>query len=373
MITVHEIESRRELREFVEFPNRLYKDNKYYVPQIVSMEMDTLDPKKNHAFEVCDCSCFVARNERGEVVGRIAAIINKAYNNKVGEKICRFGWMDFIDDMEVSSALVERVKQYARDHGMTRLSGPEGFLEFDALGIVIEGYDEYPTAYGKYNFPYYVQHMEKLGFEKQIDYVEFLIDVPEDIPEKYGRAAKIVAERYGLHEAPIHRHSDINKYADRVFACMNEGYAQLHGYSQLSPGQLEDLKKQFLSNINIDYLSVILNEKDECVGFGVCMPALNKALQKARGHMFPFGWVHILRALTHNDTVDALLVAVTLEYRSKGVHAMIFDKIARGLKKNGIRYIESTRELEDNNRVQNIWGPFQRRLHKRARTYTMNV
>lgn len=372
-ITVKKVRNRRDLRKFVHFPNELYKDNPYYVPQIESMDRDTLTPSKNHAFEVCEGQYWLAFDEKDCVVGRVAAIINRRYNEKVGEKICRFGWIDFIDDYEVSEALMHAVEGYAKEKGMDIVSGPTGFLEFDAAGVLVEGFDQLPTAYGKYNAPYYEKHLLALGYKKEIDFVEFRIIVPDVIPERYARMAKMVAEKYNLHQAPLSERNDIDPYLDGVFKCLNAAYSNLHGFSELTPGQCEDLKKQFLTNINVDYISIVLDSDNTVVGFGVALPSLSKAMQKAKGSLFPFGFVHLLKALKHNDTIDLLLIAINEQYQSKGVNAMIFDKFAQGITKNGIKYIESTRELEDNTEVQNLWHPFDHYIHKRARVYIKNI
>lgn len=372
-VTIKEVTTRKGLRAFVHFPNELYKDNPYYVPQIESMDRDTLTPGKNHAFEVCEGKYWLAYDEYGRVVGRVAGIINHQYNEKVGERMCRFGWIDFVDDQEVSKALMDTVEQYAKEKGMDSLSGPMGFLEFDVAGVLVEGFDKLPTAYGKYNAPYYEKHLTALGYAKDVDFVEYLIKVPEVIPERYARMAKLVSEKYSLRQAALLKRSDINPYIDGIFRCMNAAYSSLHGFSELTPGQCEDLKKQFLSNVSVDYLSIILDANAQVVAFGVALPSLSKAMQKAKGSLFPFGFVHVLNALKHNDTLDLLLIAIDEQYQNRGVNAMIFDKFAQGITKNGIKYIESTRELEDNTNVQNLWRYLEHDLIKKARLYSKKI
>lgn len=372
-VTIKEVRTKSDLRKFVHFPNALYKDNPYYVPQIESMDRDTLTPSKNHAFEICESKYWLAYDEKGHVVGRVAGIINRRYNEKVGEKICRFGWIDFIDDRSVSEALMKTVENYAKENGLDIVSGPTGFLEFDAAGVLVDGFDQLPTAYGKFNDPYYEYHLWALGYQKEIDFVEYRILVPEVIPDRYARMAKIVSEKYGLRQAPLFKHSDIKNYLDGLFSCLNAAYSNLHGFSELTPGQCADLKKQFLSNVSVDFLSIILDTNDKVVAFGVALPSLSKAMQKAKGSLFPFGFIHLLKALKHNDTIDLLLIAIDEQYQSKGVNAMIFDKFAQGITKNGIKYIESTRELEDNTNVQNLWNHLEHHIHKRARVYRKNI
>lgn len=372
-VIVREVKSNKELKAFVHFPNELYKDCPYYVPQIESMDRDTLDPKKNHAFDVCEGRYWLAYDEDGKVVGRIAGIINHAYNEKVGEKICRFGWLDFIEDRDVLGALLSAVEDYARENGLDRMNGPVGFLEFDASGVLTDGFDKLPTAYGKYNHPYYDPMIKEFGYEKDTDWVEFFVDLSEHNPERNARAAKIVCERFGLRQAKVTTHKDVAKYVDGIFELMNRCYSRLHGYSELTPGQLDDLKNQFMPNTNPYLLSVVLDKEDKVVGFMFWMPSLSKALIKAKGHLFPFGWFHILRALHKNDTADAMLVAVDPQYEGKGLTALFFDKMWLGMRKTGIKYLEATRELEDNNHVLNISSHYNRTLTKRARCYVKSI
>lgn len=370
---IKEVVTKKELKAFVHFPNQLYKDNPYYVPQIESMDRDTLNPKKNHAFEVCEGKYWLAYDENDEIVGRVAGIINHRYNEKTGEKICRFGWIDFVDNQDVSAALMRTVEQYAKEKGMTKLSGPTGFLEFDPSGILVEGFDQLPTAYGKYNAPYYSRHLQALGYAKEVDFVEYRILVPDVIPERYARASELVSMRNGLREAPINCRADLSPYLDGVFRCLNGAYSKLHGFTELTKGQCDDLKKQFLGNVTTDYVSIIIDHDDNVVAFGVALPSLSKAMQKAKGSMFPFGFIHLLKALKKNDTIDLLLIAIDDKYKNKGVNAMIFNKFAKGITKNKVKYIESTRELETNTTVQNLWGRFDHTLNKRARVYEKSV
>ena len=372
-ISLKEVTDRQGLKSFVRFPNQLYRDNRYYVPQIESMEMDTLTPGKNRAFEVCEGKYWLALDDNGKAVGRIAGIINHKYNEKVGKKICRFGWIDFIESQEVVHALLAKVEEYARSMSMELVEGPVGFLEFDISGVLVDGFDQIPTAYGKYNAPYYEPLILNEGYNKGTDFVEYRITVPDNI-DRYIKFADLVAERQQLREADYSSKKElVRKYADGIFAVMNSCYAKLHGFSELSHAQCDDLKKQFLPNLNLDYVSVIVDKSDKVVGFGITLPSLSLALQKAKGHMFPFGFIHILKALRKNDTIDALLIAILEEYQDKGVNAMIISKIGKGMHKNGIKYVESTRELEENHNVQNLWGRFEHHLHKRARIYVKNL
>ena len=372
-VTIKEVKTKQELKAFVHFPNRLYKGNPYYVPQLESMDCDTLTPAKNHAFEDCEGKYWLACDEKGEIVGRVAGIINRKYNEKTGEKCCRFGWIDFIDNQEVSKALVQTVEQYGREKGLDTMCGPMGFLEFDASGVLVEGFDQLPTAYGNYNAPYYEKHLLDLGYTKDVDFVEYRILVPEVIPERYARMSQLVSIKNSLHEAPIRKRSELVPYLDGIFKCLNSAYSQLHGFSELTKGQCDDLKKQFVGNVDVDYVSVVLDSDEQVVAFGVGLPSLAQAMQKADGSLLPLGWLHIMKALRKNDTIDLLLIAIDEKYKNKGVNAMIFNKFAQGITKNGIKYIESTRELEDNTSVQNLWHYLEHTLTKRARIYKKHI
>lgn len=366
---IKEVTGHKELKKFVKFPNELYKGNPYYVPQLESADLAALSRDKNHAFEFCEAKYWLAYSQDGKVVGRIAGIINHKYNEKTGIRYARFGWLDFIDDTDVSEALFRVAEAWAREKGLEYICGPIGFLEFDASGVLVYGYDELPTAYGKYNYPYYEEHIRRLGYGKDIDWVEFRIPIPASLPEAVERTAEMVCKRYNIRDLDLKTKKEASIYFDRIFDLMNRSYDKLHGYSVLSPGQIEDLKAQFLPNINMKFVSVIVDSADKVIAFGVCMPSLSKALQKAGGKLFPFGFIHFLKSLRHNDTLDFLLIAVDDEYRNKGVLSLIFKHIYRNSREFGIKYFETTRELEDNINVQSLWNRFEPRLHKRARCY----
>ena len=372
-VTIQEVVTKKDLKAFVHYPNELYKDNKYYVPTLESGDLDALDPKKNHAFEFCEGKYWLARDEKGAIVGRIAGIINHQYNKKTGTDFARFGFMDFIDDNAVVDALFDTVEAWARGKGMKVMNGPLGFLEFDASGVLVAGFDELPTAYGKYNFPYYEPQLLRRGYAKDTDWVEFSVTMPDNITEWFGRTAKLVATRYKLHQADISTKKKMLSYFPQCARLLNETYRNIHGFSELSEGQVNDLINQFVPNLNTDFVSVILDESEKVVAFGISMPSLSKAMQKCRGHLFPFGFLHVLHAIRHNDTLDLLLIGIADQYKNKGLNAMIFDKIAPAVKSYGIKHLETTRELEDNNSVQNMWNRFENRLHKRARCYIKDL
>ncbi len=371
-IEIKEVVSKRQLRRFADFPNKMYRHNAYYVPQLLSEEIKVLSPKKNPAFELCEAKYWFAYEGR-KVVGRVAGIINYGYNQKTGKKYARFGWLDFIEKEEVLHALIQTVEEWARSRGAEILHGPLGFSDFDASGVLVEGFDELPTAYGKYNYPYYGTFLEKEGFIKETDWVEYNVKVPEATPEKYLTMASLVEKRYDLRCASLTNKKKLLAHADGIFELLNKAYMKLHGFSELNPGQLEDLKNHFLPMLQLKYVSVVLDPKDKVVAFAICLPSLSKALQKNRGRMYPFGFIPILRALRKNDTLDTLLIAIDEEYRDKGTMALMFKNIGDAIMKNGITNIETTRELEDNRNVQNLWNKLELRQHKRARCYEKHL
>ena len=372
-VTIKELKTRKELKAFVKFPNDLYRDNPYYVPQLVSFDLDTVDKNKNHAFEYCEAWYWMAYDGEGHPVGRIAAILNHNYNKKMGILQGRFGFLDFIDDNDVVDALFDTLEKWAREKGLTSLNGPLGFLEFDASGILVEGFDELPTAYGKYNAPYYEGHLLRRGYVKDVDWVESLVRMQYPLPEEYRRVAEIVSKRYGIHSVKLRNKREMVASFDEMAALLNKTYSKIHGFSELSPGQIEDLKKQFVPNLKPDFVSIVRNDEGRMVGFGICLPSIARALQKAKGSLFPFGWYHILKALRKNEILDTLLIGIDDDYKNKGVNAIIFDSTSFIIKKYGIKYVETTRELENNAGVRNLWNKFETRTHKRARCYIKEI
>jgi GNAT superfamily N-acetyltransferase len=306
-------------------------------------------------------------------VGRIAGIVNRQYNAKTGIAYARFGFMDFVDDDAVVDALFDTVEAWAREKGMTKMNGPLGFLEFDASGVLVAGFDELPTAYGKYNHPYYEKQLLRRGYVKDTDWVEYSVKLPDNVEDLFSRPAQLIARRFHLHQADISTKQKMVDYFPACTKVLNETYRNLHGFSELTKEQVDDLIHQFVPNLNTDFVSIILNEQDIPVAFGIAMPSLSRAMQKCHGKLFPFGFLHILHAIKHNDTLDLLLIGISEEYQGRGLNAMIFDKVAPAIKRYGIKYLETTRELEDNSSVQNMWNRFETRLHKRARCYVKDI
>jgi hypothetical protein len=367
-IIIKEISSKKEIEEFIKFPDKLYSGNSYYVPAIHADELETLLFDKNPAFEFCKAKYWLAIKDE-KIVGRIAGIINEKYNKSKGAKYARFGWLDFINDSEVLKLLLQTVEQWAKNENMKYLHGPLGFTSFDPSGILIEGFQEMPTSFSHYNFSYYSILIEGLNYKKDIDWVEFNVKVPKSVPEKFIKGSEIVKKRYNLKCAILKEKKDLHKYTDKLFELLNIEYSDLYAFSELTTNQIEQLKKRFIAILRPEYVSVVLDSSDRVVGFGITLPSLAKAKQKNKGKLFPFGFLRIMYALKRNDTVDTLLIAIQKEYQGKGINGLIFHEIMSAFIKNGVTNLESTRELEDNNKVNNLWNKFEYRQHKRVRCY----
>ena len=370
-VFVHPIATDKDqLLQYVQFGIDLYRGNDCYVPPLITDQIDTLRPEGNPAYDFCEAQSFMAfRN--GEPVGAITAIINRAANEKTGERQVRFGFMDFIDDEEVVDALFDAVAAWGRERGMTEMVGPLGFTDLDPEGMLTEGYDEIGTMATIYNYPYYVSHMERMGFEKDAEWVEYRITVPDGIPEKHQRISDIVARKFGLKVKKFTSKKKIKEqYGRAIFDLVNEAYADLYGFVPLTDRQIKHYINIYLGVLRLDDVTLIVDSDERLVALGISMPSMSKALQKSRGRLFPFGWYHLLRAINgHSDVVDLLLVAVKPEYQSKGVNALLFSDLIPRYIANGYKFAESNVELEGNANVQKQWEYFERRLHRRRRAW----
>jgi len=340
------------------------------VPSLISYITGTFNPKENPAYEFCESICYMAYRD-GKPVGRIAGIINHCLNERTGEKEARFGFVDFIDDKDVSSVLFKFVEDWARRKGMTSMHGPLGFSDMDPEGMLVDGFDQMGTSVTIYNYPYYVDHIESLGYEKESDWVEFKIQIPKEVREKHQRITDIVKRKYNLR---VIKYTDANKlikdYGQKIFELINVAYNDLYGYCPLSQRQIDYYIKMYIPMIRLENVPLIVDENDELIGVGITLPSLVKALRKSRGRMFPFGFIHLLKALKcKNDVVEMLLVAVRPDYQSKGVNALLFADLIPVFNANGYTYAESNPELEDNNKVQAQWQYFEREQHRRRRAY----
>ena len=367
-LVLKEVTSHDGLMSFIRFPDNLYKGCRYYIPAIHKSQISILSKEKNPAFGHCEARYWLARYGNN-VVGRVAGIINHRYNKERDVKYIRFGWIDFTEDQEVLNLLIGAIENWAREKGMEYIHGPLGFTSFDASGVLVDGFEELPTSWSHYNYPYDDRMLKDAGYSKDVDWIEMNIKVPGHEPQREIKIARLIEKRYLLRNASFRTRSEMRYYAGLIFELINSVYRDLYGFSTLSADQIENLVNEFLPLIQADYVSVVLNEKDDAVAFGLVIPSLSKALKKAGGRLSPFTMLRILWALRFNDTVDMLLIGVKPEYRNKGAYALVFEKIFNTMKRNGIRQVESNRELEDNEKVQQLWAGYESRQHKRARCY----
>ncbi|MDE5760641.1 MAG: N-acetyltransferase, partial [Bacteroides sp.] len=365
-ITIKKVTTRRELERFIRFNYRLYKDNPYSVPDLFDDMLNTFNKKKNAAFEFCEADYFLAYRD-GQIVGRVAAIINHKANQTWGKKEVRFGWIDFIDDAEVSDALMHAVEAWGKERGMTHIQGPLGFTDFDAEGMLVEGFDQLSTMATIYNYPYYPQHLERMGFEKDADWVEYKIYIPDAIPDKHKRISDLIQRKYNLKIKKYTSSSKIAKeYGQAIFELMNEAYRPLYGYSALSQQQIEQYIKMFLPIVDLRMVTLITDADDRLIAVGISMPSLSEALQKSHGRLLPFGWYHLGKTLflkRYPKMLDLLLVAVKPEYQNKGVNALLFSDLIPVYQQLGFEYAESNPELELNGKVQAQWEYFKTEQH----------
>ena len=373
-IEIRKIDTKGGLKKFVKWGIDLYKGNECFVPPLVMDDVNTLDPHNNPAFDFCESIYFMAYDD-GKPVGRIAGIINNVVNEKTGKKTLRFGWVDFIDDPRVSETLFRAVEVWGRSKGMEEIVGPLGFSDMDPEGMLVEGYDQEGTMATIYNYPYYPKHLEAMGFEKEADWVEFRMTVPDGIPERYQRISDIIKRKYEL-STPKYTSAKklVKDYGQEIFQLINEAYSELYGYSPLTPRQINRYISMYIPVLRLDNISLIVDKDKKLIGVGIAMPSMSKALIKCRGRMFPFGWIHLLKALRgQNDVVDLLLVAVKPEYQSKGVNSLLFTDLIPCFIKNGYKFAESNPELELNQKVQSQWGYFETRQHKRRRAFRKSL
>ena len=361
---------KKEIKKYVNFGIDLYEGNDYFVPNLVFDEVHTLLPSKNPAYENCRAQSFMAYRD-GKPVGRITAIINDRLNETTGKKEARFGFVDYIDDEEVTDALFGAAEDWARERGMTEIIGPMGFTDMDREGMLVEGFEEMGTMATIYNYDYYPRHVERLGYVKDTDWIEFRITVPDKLPEKMMRVSEIVLKKFDLRILKYTSAKKIKKdYGRALFHLINEAYADLYGYCALSEKQIDYYIDMYLNILRLEYVSVVVDRNGELVGVGISLPSLSQALRKSRGRLWPLGWARILRAMHgKNEVVDLLLIAVKPEYQSKGVNALFFYDLCNIYIKNGVKFAESNIELESNASVQSQWEYFEKRQHRRRRAF----
>ncbi len=367
-LTITEVQSKSDLKRFVDFQVELYHGNPHFVPPIRRSEIQTFDRNKNPAFEHCDSKLFLA-SRNGSVVGRIAGIINHLENEGREKKVARFGWVDFIDDPSVTKSLFAAVEQWAVEQKCQEIKGPYGFSNMDKAGLLTEGFEELATMAEIYNYAYYPDHLVNLGYRKLVDWKAFEATVPKKIPERVTKFAQMIASRYKIKEHQIRNKKELKIIGRKIFELINLTYRDLEGFIPHSDAQIELFINNYLSLINLDFVSIVLDENDELAGFGITMPSFSKALQRIKGRLFPFGFIELYKAQRKNDRVDLYLIAVRPDMQNKGITALIFHKIIKTVIKYGIKKAETNPELESNQDVQNLWRGYEMRLHKRRRCY----
>ncbi|MCH5173157.1 MAG: N-acetyltransferase [Bacteroidales bacterium] len=374
-VEIRKVSTRKELRSFVNFPEMLYRDNPYYVPPLEFDQMDTLDPKKAAAKDFCEWELYIAWKD-GKPAGRVAAIVNFKANAQWNHKEVRFGWYDFIDDREVSAALMDKVCEFGRLYGMEKIVGPLGFTDFDPEGMLISGFDRLGTMALIYNYPYYNDHMEAMGFAKDTDWMEFKVFLPSELPSRLMRVSKIIRERSNVHVRPLTRKL-IRKggYGKKVFRLINECYKDLYNFTVLPDEMAKKYLDFYLSILDLRYICLLENENDEPVAFGITMPSIARALQKSRGRLFPFGWFHLLKSMfiKHEEGVEMLLVGVRPDYQNSGINSLIFADLFDKFSKWGVKWAETNAVLEDNYKNQGQWKDFDTECVKRRRSYIKDL
>lgn len=372
MITVKQVSSKSDLKKFVTFPFKLYKDSPYWVPPLIKDEMETLDADKNPVFQNAEAWYYLAYRNK-EIVGRIAVILNHLEVDEQGKKKIRFGWLDMVDDLEVTKALLEKVFEKGREHHLEYAEGPVGFSNMEKAGILTMGFEEMNTMITWYHFPYYADHLEKLGFEKQATWVEYKMEVPPSIFEKVRKFSELVKSRYGLSVIRFKNKKEILPYVNRMFELLNKTYNTLQTFVPIQQYQIEYYKKKYFGFIHPDYITCIQDPKGELIAFSIVMPSFSKALKKANGKLFPFGWNHILKAQKKNDTAAFYLIGIDPEYQGKGVTAIIFEEMLDLFQSKGIRTVETNPELKENKAVQQLWKDYNPVQHKERSTFRKEI
>ena len=372
-IEIKEVNGSKDLKKFVKFPIELYKDCPFHIPALMFDEIETLNPKKNPASEYCDSKLWLAYKD-GKIVGRIAGIINHKFIDKWKVKAARFGWVDFIDDENVSKALFDTVINWAKENKLELIHGPLGFTDMDYEGMLIEGFNELGTITTIYNYDYYPRHLEKLGFEKEVDWVEFEIKVPEKIPERAEKIERIVQSKLGVKVFPAKKAKDLLPFGKDIFNLINTAYVDLFGFVELNEKQINKYIKQYFGYVSPDFLKIIIDKEGKLAGFVIGMPSLSRALQNAKGRLFPFGFIHILKAIKgKNKYVDLYLGAIRPDMQGKGVDALLMTEITRSSIARKMVSAESNIELETNILVQSHWKNFDSRQHKRRRCFAKKI
>lgn len=368
MITIQEAKTKKELTEFIKFPFSLYKDNKYWVPPIIADELETFDKTKNPAFENAEATFYVALRNN-EIVGRIAAIINWDEVNGQQKKKVRFGWFDVIDTIEVTKALLEKVYELGRKNNLEYVEGPMGFSNLDKVGVLTEGFDEMGTMITWYNHPYYATHFQQLGYVVEKQYDESKFPFANVKPEFFEKANELVKRRYQLKPLNFKTTKEVMPHVDKMFDLFNKSYASLSSFVAISDIQKEYFKKKYISFINPEFIKFVEDKDHNIVAFSIVMPSFSEALQKTKGKLFPFGFLHLLKAKKHSKDMIFYLIGVHPEYQNKAVTAIIFNEYYHTFKEKGIVNCYRTPELSDNVAIHNLWKHFDPVIHKRRATF----
>ena len=369
-INIVKVESHKQLKKFVTFPLKLYKDCENWVPALEGDEYDTFNPEKNGAYDFCEADCFLAYRDK-EIVGRVAAIINHKADDKA--HLVRFGWLDFIEDEEVLKALIDTVAEWGKQRGRTEMRGPWGFTDMDKEGLLVEGYEHLSPFTCLYNYPYYSTMLEKLGFEKDVDWTQRVLMLDNNMPSSY-RFAHLIEERYSVHVVqPKSMKQMCDQYGMEIFHMYNDAFAPLMGFSPLTDKQIDNYLKTYVPILDKDFVAVAVNKEDKPIGFLFCVPSLSKAVKKSNGRLFPFGFIRIMRALKKNDTLEALIIGVSPEYQQMGVPLLLFKYLHENCLRRGIDKIIMNPQLEENYKVQTLFGDYKTIPFMRRRAYKRHV
>ena len=374
-VQIKTVTTKSELKTFVRFANKMYKGNKYYVPSMPMDDLETFDRNKNAAFEFSEAEFYLAYKD-GKPVGRVAAIVNNKANQAWNVKQVRFGWFDFIDDLEVSKALLDAVIAFGKSKGMNQIAGPLGFTDFDPEGMLVDGFDRICTMALFHNHPYYPEHMKKHGYVKETGWLEYRITIPAEVPERLKKLSQVVLERYNLKlvkktKAQVKREN----YGQKIFELINQTYCGLYGFSLLSPKQIDQFVDTYLGVINMNLLAFVENQEGELIGAAITMPSIAKALQKCNGEILPFGWWHLLKAMywKPTDTLELLLIGVRPDYQNKAINSVLCVDIMENCHKMGFKYAETNANLEDNTKIQAMWASFEKEQHKKRWIFAKEI
>jgi GNAT superfamily N-acetyltransferase len=372
MIKITQVTTTSELKQFVAFPFTLYKNCKYWVPPLIKDEIETLDRDKNPVFENAEAEYYLAYQD-GKIVGRIAVIINHLEVNEQGKKKVRFGWFDVVDNIEVTKALLEKVYEKGREHNLEYAEGPVGFSNMEKAGVLVEGYEEMNTMITWYHYPYYKEHFKQLDFETQATWVEYKLSIPPSIKEKVAKFSRIIRERYGFSVIRFKNKKEILPYVDEMFGLLNKTYNTLQTFVPIQQYQIDYYKEKYFSFIHPDYITCIKDESGKLIAFSIVMPSFTKALKKANGSLFPFGWYHLWQAQRKNDRAAFYLIGIDPEYQGKGVTAIVFEEMQHLFNSKGIDKVETNPELEENTAVQLLWKDYEPQMHKRRSTFRKHL